>query len=391
MTCFIGNLRQILHGPADELVHSALATVSNWFPERVSSRSGGEASGMAKKSTLEAVTHNATVQVVAAGAVASGGALAAGKLVRDRVAERAMRRRTRFRLAPDEGAADGLRRIARGQIELASDRLESGDDVAEAVHEARKSLKRLRAVVRLARDPLGDEIYRSENRAYRDTGRELSAARDAQVLGETLDALTDRYRREIDDDAFAGLREAIAADAKAAHERIAADAGAVEEVRAGLGAARDRVPTWPLPEDEDASMLAPGFERIYKRGRRALKAARQDPSDESMHELRKRAKDLWHASQILRPVSPRRMKRLARRAHALSDLLGDDHDLAVLLDAARERYRTLGRGELALLRALVGRRRARLQRAALACGRRVYGPKPRVWTRRIAKGAAAHA
>jgi CHAD domain-containing protein len=346
---------------------------------------------MAKKSTLEAVTHNATVQVVAAGAVASGGALAAGKLVRDRVAERAARRRTRFRLAPDEGAADGLRRIARGQIELASDRLESGDDVAEAVHEARKSLKRLRAVVRLARDPLGDEIYRSENRAYRDTGRELSAARDAQVLGETLDALIDRYRREIDDDAFAGLREAIAADAKAAHERIAADAGAVEEVRAGLGAARDRVATWPLPEDEDASVLAPGFERIYKRGRRALKAARQDPSDESMHELRKRAKDLWHAAQILRPVSPRRMKRLARRAHTLSDLLGDDHDLAVLLDAARERYRTLGRGELALLRALVGRRRARLQRAALACGRRVYGPKPRVWRRRISKGAAAHA
>jgi CHAD domain-containing protein len=346
---------------------------------------------MAKKSTLEAVAHNPTVQVVAAGAVASGGALAAGKLVRDRVADRATRRRTRFRLASDEGAAEGLRRIARGQIELASDRLESGDDVAEAVHEARKSLKRLRAVVRLARDPLGDEIYRSENHAYRDTGRELSAARDAQVLGETLDALTDRYRREIGDDAFAGLREAIAADAEAAHERIAADAGAVEEVRAGLGAARDRVATWPLPEHEDASVLAPGFERIYKRGRRALKAARQDPADENLHELRKRAKDLWHAAQILRPVSPRRMKRLARRAHALSDLLGDDHDLAVLLDAARERYRTLGRGELALLRALVGRRRARLQRAALACGRRVYGPKPRAWSRRISKGAAAHA
>jgi hypothetical protein len=85
------------------------------------------------------------------------------------------------------------------------------------------------------------------------------------------------------------------------------------------------------------------------------------------------------------------MKRLARRAHALSDLLGDDHDLAVLIEAARERYRTLGRGELALLRGLVGRRRARLRRAALACGRRVYGPKPRVWTRRISKGAAAHA
>jgi CHAD domain-containing protein len=343
---------------------------------------------MAKKSTLEAVTHNPTVQVVAAGAVASGGALAAGKLVRDRVADRAARRRTRFRLAPDEGAADGLRRIARGQIELASDRLESGDDVAEAVHEARKSLKRLRAVVRLARDPLGDELYRSENHAYRDTGRELSAARDAEVLRDTLDDLIRRYRKELGDEPFAVFREALDADAKAAHERIAQGAGAVEEVRANLAAARDRVATWPLPDDGDAGALAEGFERIYKRGRRALKAAERDRNDESLHELRKRAKDLWHAAQILRPASPPQMKRLARRAHRLSDLLGDDHDLAVLMAAARKRYRTLQHGELAVLRALVGRRRERLQRDALACARRVYSPKPSAWRKRLARGAA---
>jgi CHAD domain-containing protein len=344
---------------------------------------------MAKKSTLEAVTRNPTVQVVAAGAVASGGALAAGKLVRDRVTDRATRERTRFRLAPDEGAADGLRRIARGQIELATDRLQSGDDVGEAVHEARKSFKRMRAVVRLARDPLGDEVYRRENHAYRDTGRELSAARDAQVLSETLDDLMRRYRKEIDDHAFAGLRESLARDAEAAHERIAADAGAVEEVRTSLDAARDRIATWPLPEDGDASVFAAGFDRIYRRGRAALKAAERERSDENMHELRKRAKDLWHASQVMRPASPRRMKRLARRAHALSDLLGDDHDLAVLHAAARERYRTLRRGELALIRALIGRRRERLQRDALACARRVYGPKPAAWRKRLERSGAA--
>jgi CHAD domain-containing protein len=346
---------------------------------------------MAKKSTLEAVAKDQTVRVVAAGALASGGALAAGKLVRDRIVDRSTRQRTRFRLAPDETVADGLRRIARGQIELATGRLDDGDDLGESVHEARKSLKRMRAVVRLARDPLGDAVYRRENRAYRDTGRELSAARDAEVLRETLDDLVRRYRKELGDGAFAGLREALEADAKAAHERIAADAGAVEEVRASLDAARDRVATWPLPEDGDAGALAAGFERIYKRGRRALKAAEHHRSDENLHELRKRAKDLWHAAQIVRPASPRRMKRLGRRAHRLSDLLGDDHDLAVLVAAARERYRTLEQGELALLRALVGRRRERLQREALACGRRVYAAKPSAWRRRLKRGAPAAA
>ncbi|HEX7298095.1 MAG TPA: CHAD domain-containing protein [Solirubrobacteraceae bacterium] len=337
-----------------------------------------------------AKSKNPKVQAVAAGVVASGGALAAGKLVRDRAAERAQRRRTRYRLRPDDGAADGIRRVARGQLELASDRLthSARKEIGEAIHEARKSLKRLRAVVRLARDPLGDDVYRGENRTYRDAGRGLSDVRDAQVIREALDALTERYRDELPEGAFAGLRASLDAEAAAAHERVRDDGAATDDLVATLDAARHRVATWPLPEDGGWGTLAPGFERIYRRGRRALRAARRDPSTENLHELRKRAKDLWHAAQVLRAADPKRLKRLGRRAHALSDRLGDDHDLAVLLDAARERAVALAPGELALLRALVDRRRARLRRDALACARRVYARKPRAWARRLSRALA---
>jgi CHAD domain-containing protein len=326
-----------------------------------------------------------TIPALAAGVVASGGVLAAGKLVHDRGAERAQRRRTRYRLRPDEGASDGVRRVARGQLELASNRLrDSGrKDMGEAIHEARKSLKRLRAVVRLARDPLGDDTYRQENRTFRDAGRELSDVRDAQVIRETLDELTERYCDELPEGAFTGLREALDAEAQAAHERVGADTAATDELVGTLDAAHTRVATWPLPEDGDGRILVPGFRRLYRRGRRALRAAGEDPSTENLHELRKRAKDLWHAAQVLRPADPKRLKRLGRRAHALSDRLGDDHDLAVLLDAARERAVALGPGELALLRALVDRRRARLRRDALARARRVYARTPRSWARRL--------
>ena len=95
-----------------------------------------------------------------------------------------------------------------------------------------------------------------------------------------------------------------------------------------------------------------------------------------MHELRKRAKDLWHAAQILRCAARKPMKQLARRAHALSDASGDDHDVAVLRAAARERHATLAPGELALLEGLVARSRRRLRSRALAQGRRVYARKP---------------
>jgi CHAD domain-containing protein len=101
----------------------------------------------------------------------------------------------RFGLREGERVSGGFRRIACGQLELAIERLEGRTDeqLGTAVHETRKSLKRLRATVRLARDELGDEVYARENSAFREAGRRLAGARDSRVLLETLDALTDRY------------------------------------------------------------------------------------------------------------------------------------------------------------------------------------------------------
>ena len=185
--------------------------------------------------------------------------------------------------------------------------------------------------------------------------------------------------------AFAGLRDALAADAAAARARLDEDSAATGEVAAAVASERDAVAAWPLPEQADAAALAPGFERIYRRGRRALRAARRDTDTEHLHELRKRAKDLWHAAQVLRPAAPKQMKQLARGAHDLSDLVGEDHDLAVLLAGARDRADDLAPGELTLLDALVARRRAALQRRALACARRVYARKPRKMVKRVAR------
>jgi CHAD domain-containing protein len=287
---------------------------------------------------------------------------------------------SRYRLRNDESAADGVRRIARGQLDLIAEEFGAGrrrgGDLDRAVHDTRKAFKRLRTLVRASRDALGDEAYRRENQIFRDAGRRLSDARDAAVMVQTLDDLRDRYRDEIGGDAFDGLRKALASEAAAASRGLSRDRSMVAEVEGTLEAARRRIGGWPLPDDGDLALLEPGFERIYRRGRRALKAARRDTDTESLHELRKRAKDLWHAAQILRPAAPKKMKRLARHAHRLSDVVGDDHDLAVLRAAARERQETLASGELALLDGLIGRRREHLQRTALKRARPLYARKP---------------
>src|SRR5918999_5846076 len=128
----------------------------------------------------------------AIGAVAASGALAAAKLGWDRLSSSEDRRR--FRLADGEPVHEGIVRIANGQLEMAIERLEGSadEDLGDAVHEARKSFKRLRTTVRLARDELGDEVYRRENPAFRDAGRRLAGAPAQPGVPPTLDPLHQR-------------------------------------------------------------------------------------------------------------------------------------------------------------------------------------------------------
>jgi CHAD domain-containing protein len=308
-------------------------------------------------------------RAVVAGAVAAGAAAAAGTAAR--VRSRRRKEFRRYQLGDDEPVPDGIRRIALGQLDLVASELDRSKNGRreEAVHESRKSFKRLRAVVRLARDRLGPEVRRRENAAFRDAGRKLSGARDAKVLVETLDDLVTRNRDRLRPEAFGRLRAALMQDCEAVES--------TDDVLAAVGAARARVPEWPLGDDGRTRVLEPGLKRIYRRGRRAYRTAKDEPTSEHLHELRKRTKDVWHAAQVLRPAAPKRLRKLGRAAHRLSDVLGDDHDLATLHEASRKHAATLSPAELELLSELIQRRRAKLQRKALKRARKLYSAKPR--------------
>ena len=289
-----------------------------------------------------------------------------------------------FALAPGESAAAGVWRITRVRLDRAIGRLHATNgDLGAAVHGARKDLKRLRSVVRLARDELGDQTYRRENAALRDAGRRLSGARDSQVMVETLDALTERYASDVPPNAFAAFHAQLVREHERAQRGLRSGGGrTVDGVVDDLRAARGRAATWAADLD-GVEGLTSGFERIYRRGRKATRAALAAPDDEPLHELRKRVKDLWYTAEVLRPADPKRTKKLAKQASDLSDVIGSDHDLAVLTETAERHADQLEPSERDLLATLIERRRAELQRAAFKAARRLYARKPKAAARRI--------
>ena len=293
-----------------------------------------------------------------------------------------------FRLRVDEPIRDGIVRIASGQIDEVLDRLEgrTDDDLGVAVHESRKSLKRLRAVTRLVRAEIGDEPYRRENTCFRDAGRALSGPRDSQVLIQALDALVGRYPAELGEASLDGFRAQLVSGYESLRAELTAGAPLLAEIEGELRAAEERVMAWPLAHTGFRA-VAPGLERAYRGGRRAYRVARGEPSPEHLHEWRKRVKDLWYSLQILEAAEPKRMKKLIRAARELSELLGDDHDLVVLEErAASYRGDFPDRASAMLLRVMCEQRRAELQGNAFGVGSSLFRERPAAFVGRVERG-----
>ncbi len=290
-----------------------------------------------------------------------------------------------YQLEARERVPAGIERIIREQIERAIEELtgQTNNSQDEAVHEARRCFKKIRAVLRLVRAQLPQAVYQRENLCFRDAGRHLSDLRDAQVRLETLEKLAKEFPDAIPSEGLRAVRLVLEASYGAVSEQMHNGNEAVPSVVAALKAARERVAAWPEHHDSWSAMEG-GLKRAYKLGRQGLRRAASRPTVANLHSWRKRVKDLWYHLLILAPVWPRVMAALAKEARDLSDYLGDDHDLAVLHQFIVESVEGSGNSAQGQgLIALIERRRAQLQWLAQSAGQRLYAEAPENFVNRI--------
>ena len=280
-----------------------------------------------------------------------------------------------YRIEADEMVPDGVRRIAEEQIVKALDEIDDPElDVHEAIHQVRKRCKKLRALVRLVR-PVVPDLYDRENTIFRDAARTVSDARDATAFLEAYDALMAHYDDEVDRRAFGPIRRALTRRRAKLMERQNVDAR-VDGLRETMVEARERVKTWTIPA-EGYDAVRDGLRKTYKRGWKGLRRAYDAPSDEAFHEWRKRAKYHRYHMKLLRNLWDPLVNERRHKLHDLTDLLGDDHDLAELKSAIEEEPDMFG--DLDHLQAFLGlmdRRRGELQARSRPLGLRVYAEEP---------------
>ena len=286
-----------------------------------------------------------------------------------------------FELKKKESLRKGFKRLGRRQIDKALHSLGHCDRL-EAVHEVRKEIKRLRALLRLLRSALAGAGRCTD--LLRCAAGQLAAARDAHVRLSAVADLRNQFKQELSSRPFAHIEGVLEADCRREQARASSNRGARNVSRLLKRLGRD----WASMHLKKSgwAAIAPGIKHSYRNGRRAYREARAGERPEQFHEWRKRVKDLWHQVGLLCRIWPEQMGAVKTELKSLSKWLGDDHDLSMLTEPSLfKRLRHAAEDEAQVLKAVAQRRQSELRLRSLALGARFYEEKPSIFCNRLAR------
>jgi CHAD domain-containing protein len=208
-----------------------------------------------------------------------------------------------YRVRPDESFSGGLRRLAAKQIRSARDELRrSNPPRDEAIHQARRSIKKTRAIHRLIEDDGGRGLDGCGKRLKR-VSRALSELRDADAMIAILTKLRNRYPRLFTEHGFARVRRELKVLKRQAMETADRD-DLWTMVDRELRELRRKAKQW-RPAHGGSGTLTRSIRFIHRRGRKALARARKRSRAADFHEWRKQVKTLWtNCVSSSAPVAP---------------------------------------------------------------------------------------
>jgi CHAD domain-containing protein len=258
-----------------------------------------------------------------------------------------------YRFRQNEAIPHAVQRVFAEETAWAVGQLVRSKKRTEAVHEARKSVKKIRALFNL----LGPG-HKVQDRYFRDIGRLLSDSRDNTVVLQVFDELTARQPvvSEIRDNLRRSFRQGPT------EKNLSADVAQLLRHAPPL-----------VAENLQFESLLPAMDETYRQGRKAWKRAHREHSAEALHNFRKQVKQhLYHLRLMENDAVAKRIDDL----HALETWLGDHHNLTVLRDRLKADVETShDRKRILPLIALIDDESHALRNRALEAGEQLYGEK----------------
>lgn len=289
-----------------------------------------------------------------------------------------------FKISTSEYINKAVKRIGIELIDDSINRLENiHNTFDESIHESRKNFKKIRGLLRLVRFELGDELYKKENKIFRNIGRILSPVRDAAVMTETLDYIIKKHPKEIYYDDYKQIRKYLNLRARRIRAQFKKNTELINKTIKTLTEHRDEFNKLPLRK-KSFNQLIPGLTLVYEKGHNSFALVKRNPSAKNYHEWRKQAKYLWYHTRILEGAWQEYMNIFSNKLSDLSDVLGLEHDLSELRSVLLKEYPIgINKQKLAKLFELIEKERKVLQTQAKSIAPYIYSEPSDNFTTRL--------
>jgi len=238
----------------------------------------------------------------------------------------------------------------------------SHDGLPPAIHEVRKRIKRLRALLRLTADELDEEFRREQNRVWRRITHALSPWRDADAYLATWQSLQRLYPDRINGHTISASRKPFSEK----HGSKGLTTEARRKLRKKLVLALSRIKGLTLNHIQKKDLRA-GLRRTRHDYHESYRKARRSPTDENLHTWRKRAKDWAHQLEMAPAEISRPQRRKIKPLGKLGKMLGEDHDLAMF----KQQLSHSGPDTFSDIQQLLKKRRHTLQKEAFKKGQKL--------------------
>ncbi len=285
----------------------------------------------------------------------------------------------RYTLPATESPATATRQVIERLLQDIAEQLATAAPLPDKnIHKVRKSCKRMRAMLRMARPGLPAAAYRELDQHIRTLARELSTRRDNKVMLDTLDSISRHFGPLLQASAMSPVRECLLRQIETGcaeapgHDIPVTLSETMNDIRTVL----DQTGTDSITLD---TVIA-GLTACYRRGRSACAVLQETPDTGNAHALRKQAKYLCYQLNFVSGLNAGAISPIADRFCELEDILGSDHDIAMLVTAITDKPQLCpGHRRRQLLLALAESRRTELLSAALDLAAGLYRDKPKVF------------
>lgn len=287
-----------------------------------------------------------------------------------------------YRLKSKQSLQKGVARILAEQVERCRPPAAAADDWATWVHETRKAIKRMRALLRLVRHGLGKKHWRHHNHHLGSIAHHLRDARESVVARQTIDRLSQTAPPRVKTalDRLAKHRDLGLSGSTSASADVTSVALTAGRQLASLG---DELAALKLSGDENDILFA-GLSDAHATGRKWLTKAITDPDDDTLHELRKSVQVHWRHSSLLHGVWPELMAARHALARECAEALGHHQDLAdIVTTARRARTHGLGAADTKLVIAACRAAQEQLRQTAIPAAERLFATEPTAYANEI--------